>query len=553
MPNGDLSIRLQWVLTLALALVAAGLGYAGLSDYLGDPATAPEFRGAGSLDLVYYTAQLFVLDPAPIGRGPFPATLEWARFLAPATTLLAVVQTVARLFGDWIRTAYFRLRPGHDIVVGDGADAGLLARRLVADGRTVVLVGGALPVAHARRHGVLVVPGDPTDRETLVAAGVSRAGTVYALARLGATNAAVAVAVRAMSRRPVGVYAQVPDELLVTAMRSLWRGVGGSGGFRLDFFVPEDVAARVLLDDHPPVDGDGVVIVGFGLFPQAVLREIARRRRGTGAGLRVRVVTRNTEAVRAVRREFAAADVDVVPVGTMPGDIGPERVYVCYADADAVLGAGLGQQRAGIRNLVLCLRRLAELGEEDGLQHRRIFDDASGRLVMFGILDQAFAPGVGETVSGGRLRNSRTDRIARALHARYLRMDHGTTSSDARVPWEDLGPGYRADNYAQAADITAKLERIGARMVPLGPGFAPFGLDPGEVEVLAEREHVRWMDARRARAARPGAGPGILDHPDMLPWDALAEGRKKIDRDFVLALPEVLEEAGHQIVRDPPP
>lgn len=552
MPNGNLSTRLQWLLTLTLAVVAAVLGYVGLAEYLARPEAPVEFRGAGFPDLVYYTAQLFVLDPAPIGRGPFPVALEWARFLAPATTVLAVVQTVARLFGDWLRGASFRLRPGHVIVVGNGPDAALLARKLVAGGKKVVLVGTALPVEHARRHGMLIVPGDPTDRETLAAAGVQRAGAVYALAGLGATNAAVALAVRSMSRQPVGVYAQVRDDLLVTAMRSLWRGVAESRRFRLGFFVPEDVAARVLLDDHPPVDEDGVVIAGFGPFPQAVLREIARRRRGSAGWTRVRVVTRNTSTVLDVQDELASAGVDVVPVDTMPDDIGPELVYVCYTDADEVLSAGLGQQRAGIRNLVLCLRRLAELGE-DGLQGRRIFDDASGKLVMFGILDEAFSPGVAERDAGGRLRNARDDRIARALHARYLRMSHGSTSSPARVRWEHLDDRYRADNYAQAADIAPKLERIGARMVPLGPGFAPFGHLPGEVGMLAEQEHDRWMEARRRRAARAGTEPGILDHRDMVPWADLGEDRRQIDRDFVLALPEVLEEAGYQIVRDPTP
>lgn len=59
--------------------------------------------------------------------------------------------------------------------------------------------------------------------------------------------------------------------------------------------------------------------------------------------------------------------------------------------------------------------------------------------------------------------------------------------------------------------------------------------------MLAEHEHDRWMQARRGRA---GAEPGILVHRDMRPWADLGEDRRQIDRDVVLALPEVFEEAG---------
>ena len=544
-------VRVQWFVTLGLAALSAFLGYTGLAEYV---CASPEFCGAGPVDLAYYTAQLFVFDSAPVGAGPFPPALQVALFLAPLTTLLAVVLTVARLFRDWIRSERFRRSRGHVIVIGNEPSASLLARRLAAERTKVVLVGTALPAEHARRHKLLIVPGDPTDRETLDAAGVRRAGAVYALSPIGATNAKVALAVRSMREHPtatIGMYAQVGDDVLVAAMRSLWGRFPDTPQFDLGFFVLEDVAARVLLDVHPPVPEDGVVIAGFGAFPQAVLREIGRRHRGLPGRMRVRVVTANEATVTALQPDLDAAGVDLARVARMPEQVGRATVYICYADADEVLRAGLGQQRAGVEHVVMCLRHLSELDAE-GLHDQRIFDDTAARPVLFGILDEALSTGVRDTGSGERLRDARIDRLARALHARYLGMSHDAAPGPFQVPWGQLPGTVRVDNYAQAEHIVTKLAGIGARVVPLGPGFVPFAFRPGEVEALAEQEHERWTAAKEAQGFGWGPTRTDTEHPDMRSWTDLPEARRDIDRQFVRALPDVLAEAGFQIVRTPP-
>ena len=156
------------------------------------------------MDRVDYTLQLFVLDPAPFGTGPYGDRLDVARFLAPATTVLALVQTLARLFGDWIRSSWFRRARGHVIVIGDGLAPTELAKRLVRglelplrqrlfSGRNrVVLVGSGLPPEHARRHGVAYVGSSSVSCATVRALAIG-ATTVGCAASHASATALTAV------------------------------------------------------------------------------------------------------------------------------------------------------------------------------------------------------------------------------------------------------------------------------------------------------------------------------------------------------------------------
>ncbi len=541
MPSGARLLTRMWVLTLLLAAVAFGLGYAGFDGYLRGQ---PDFADTGVLDRVYYTLQLFVLDPTPFGTGPYSAPLDWARFLAPLTTVLALIQAVAQLFGDWLRTWQFRRAPAHVVVIGDGPAPVALAKRLVGPSRKdpkVVYVGSGVPPEHARRHGLLVVQGTGTDEVTLGAAGVGSAGTVYVMTPVGATNAAVAMAVRKLARGPVEIFLQIHDEDLVTALRARRTNLATVD---LEFFVLEAVAARVLLDRFRPVDDAGrprpVVISGFGAFPEAVLGELLRRWRQVAHPCSVTLVTKRPAAVQEFlarhRRADAHVTVDITDV--MPASAGAALVYACQVDADEVLRTGLSLVLAGAGTAVLCLGRRAELG--GALDGQQIFDNADGKLEVFGILDEAFADGA--------IKLDLVDRLGRALHARYLagRLCDGESlrSRPAVVAWHDLPESFREDNRRQAEHIRVMLAGIHARLVPEGPGFAPFGYAGGEVDALARLEHQHWWDAKIA------AGDV---HEDMKPWDELDPKAQGKNIDSVETMPEAVRDAGFQIVRDAQP
>jgi len=258
--NTDAATPLRlWMVTAGLSVIAALLGYVGLTDYLNKQ---PEYAGAEPFDRLYYTLQLFILSPTPLGPPPYGPMLSIAMYLAPLTTVLAVLQAVSAVFRARFAAWVLLRKRGHSVVVGAGPAAFVLARRL-AETRPTVLVGSRIGSDVASRDAVRIVDGDPTDEATLRAAGVRGAAQVFALDNSGAVNASVALLVRSLHHAGVAVYARADEGDLVAALRARRLGVDGHNGYRLDFFSIEDVAAvalpvlrhRILLNFQAEADG----------------------------------------------------------------------------------------------------------------------------------------------------------------------------------------------------------------------------------------------------------------------------------------------------------
>jgi len=510
-----------WFLTAGLSAIAAVLGFLGFGDYL---ARRPEFAGAGPLDRLYYTLQLFLLDPTPLDGPPYGPVLSIAMYLAPLTTVLAVLQAVSAVFRAQFAAWALRRVRGHSVVVGAGPPAFVLALRL-AETRPTVLVGSGIGSDVARRHGVRVVDGDPTDEATLRAAGTRGAAQVFALDSSGAVNAGVALLVRSLNRTGVSVYARADDWELVTALRARRLGVEGDLAYRLDFFSIEDVAAAALLDVHDRDRERDAVVVGSDRFARAVERELVRRRHRAGI----------PPADRVVRIDDESSATGC-----------PSTIYVSAVDPNEVLRRGLRLLLSGADRVVLCLGRRSAVA--DALE-QRLFDDVLGRLIVFGVLDAACDPKLLE-------RGALVEQLARALHAHYLlRYAGNTAAQESHVPWEELAERYRADNRAQAEHIGTKLAAINAVVVPAALELPPFTLSEGpdgEVETLARMEHERWVEVKRKAGVIYGEERTDRTHPDMLGWDeGLTDEAKEKDRMFVRGLPALLEAEDLAIVRLP--
>lgn len=145
------------------------------------------------------------------------------------------------------------------------------------------------------------------------------------------------------------------------------------------------------------------------------------------------------------------------------------------------------------------------------------------------------------------------DALARAIHDFYLqgRFDEGEKigARGSLAEWEDLPERFRDDNRLVADCYALKLRDIGARVVAgAGP---PMRIEAEELEELSRAEHDRWMGAklkdgwrhadRRDDAARL--------HPDIVPYDALSERVKDLDREQVRAITRMLSAAGQRALR----
>jgi hypothetical protein len=461
---------------------------------------------------------------------------------------------------------------GHSVVVGDDSVALVLARNLGkaigggdGEGKRVVLVSASdNMLIQARRYDMLTVRGDPTDVATLSAAGVARADELYACISQGTVNVAIALRAREIRRaakRPLAAFALVRDAELGVALRARRIGVGGDPRLRLDFFAVEGIAARRMFDKHPLALAGGrpvqVVISGFGRLGQAVLREVAYRRQLLPGSAPVKVVIRHAaeEEVTKVTDAFPVigdnCSITYDDAQALPGT-GEYMVYICLDGDDEALSEGLAMAHslASQRgHVVVCMREYdpfaGVLAARSGL-----VDDVMGRLSVFGVIQEACVP--------ANIRDDFTEQLARSIHSAYVAMESAKGATPATnpsmVPWEELPENLRQSNVAQAADIGAKMEEIGAIVVPESAAVPAFAFTKEETEHLAELEHQRWMREKLDAGwtyGQPRDNARKI-HPDLREWNDLSEPEKDKDRNAIRTLPATLLDAGYQILRLPP-
>lgn len=283
---------------LPVALWAAGTGLI---------ATVPTSAGAPA-DLVgagYQALRLFALDAAgfPLEPGSPGGLALWAVMLAaPLLTATAAADFVRR----HVLSAEVLARglSGHTVVCGLGNHGRVIARECARRGERVVVldtrpggVGAALDLGGAE---ALVLQGDMTERDAVLAAGVLRAGRVFLAAGDPLVNMEAARLVRALCQEQgtpaPRLYA------LVDECEDL-RPILGPMGLRQRDMVDQFAhAARCLVDEAAvraalAAMGEGtapahLVLVGFGRFGQAVLRALLQVEGLRGRPLRVELVDR---------------------------------------------------------------------------------------------------------------------------------------------------------------------------------------------------------------------------------------------------------------------
>jgi hypothetical protein len=151
--------------------------------------------------------------------------------------------------------------------------------------------------------------------------------------------------------------------------------------------------------------------------------------------------------------------------------------------------------------------------------------------------------------------DSLVERLARAIHEHYLavalRAGTGWGATRAMHPWHELADDLKAANRAQAVHIGTKLRAVGCVLAPNPIWGEPATFDAATTEFLAEMEHERWCAHMRSGGWQHGPvrDDTGMRHPDLVEWTELSGAVRQKDRDVVLALPEILGDAGFQIVR----
>ena len=536
------------------------------------------------LDALYRAITLFAFGgTAP---PPIPVTLQIARITAPLVTGYAALGTVLALTRAQARVLGIRLFiRNHVIICGLGETGGRLAASLVDHVPVVVIESdpSAAQIAGARLRGISVLGGDASDPALLRQAGIDRARTVVVACGSASVNVDVAAAAsRALTAKPRGRTLRVFADL---DNLDLWTSLAAEGStfgsqrpdFRLQFFNVMSIAGQLLVEREPPfgsgrIDEAHVLIVGLDELGEQLVLALARltaAERDDGATtLPVTFTGANAEAdlERLLRR-----------YPTLPGylRLGTRRLAIDSAEFQAGAAMLTGDGRPDITRAYVTLA-----DEADGLQAALALHSVPGTIgVPVTVVVADARAGVAEILGSDRGRLSQitafgaiseatsqrllllgvNELVARAQHAQWLRNMERTEGPAAAEnpnfkPWDQLSDEQQEFNRRFADDINAKLERIGAIVVPRplpDPAGERFAFSAAELEQLSRDEHERWVEQRR----RDGwtYGPQRDDarklHDGLKPYDELDEPTRDKDRDAVAQIPSTLAAAGFAIRR----
>jgi hypothetical protein len=145
---------------------------------------------------------------------------------------------------------------------------------------------------------------------------------------------------------------------------------------------------------------------------------------------------------------------------------------------------------------------------------------------------------------------------------------HSSLKSYAELPEDE-----KQQNRGNVQDIPTKLARVGYVMMPARSNEPPFDFPGSDLELLAEMEHERWMQAKIATGWRWAAKTDRAQklHADILLWRTLSdeeqvrlytpaeraaigpgelpEEEKDKDRSLVQGIPQILAKVGYTIVQ----
>lgn len=575
----------RWYPVLAVAgITALLLGFWGYWSF-GDGSHSAS-------DAVYGSVKLFLWGAALPPEPHIGVSLNIARFLAPLVAGWAAVIALMSLFRDRLQQMMIPLKRGHVVVCGVGYVGFEFLRKLHNAGYRAVVIeeNRANPqIDMCRGWGFPVIIGDGRLERTLEVAGVKRAARLLAVTADSTVNTEIVTRARRLAgeRRagPVRRWqmhnrfgpprlqclARIDDTDLCVLLRTAESNRDDDDS-ALDFFNIDEVGARLLLDRYPIDTGrpPHILVVHLGALGAELVLHAARKwhdERGDRlAPLRVSIVGDHAEeqvsslldkhpaleqvcdfscysaTVRDVDR-LSAIDRGRRARLTATGELDDlaepviSRVYVTEYRDERAVEAALNLRRAldPSVSVVVALSRayaIANLLEDESTA-------SSVNITVFKTLLETC--GV-ELVEGGSF-----EAIAHEIHRRYREMQ--PREGERPPPWSQLDLARRGSSRAQARHIGVKLRSIGCEITPLRDWHAKdFRFSQDELNRLTIMEHERWQREKEADGWTLGQFDATRkNHPDLVPWEELPADVADWDRQFVLAIPEMLAAVGLQI------
>jgi voltage-gated potassium channel Kch len=284
MKNSVQKERWDWFLLAAAGVVLFGLGVVGFDRY-----ASLHNQPSTFLDALYQALQLLAMNSGAVPP-PLPWELEVARFGIPLLTALAAIKAVLDLFQEQLRRLRLRTLQNHVVICGLSRKGYLLAGRLHAEGRVVVVIerdeeNGRLGTC--QMLGMYVLTGDATDPELLRKAGVARAAAVVAVCDDDGTNLEIALRAKPLAEKrqeiPLNCLVHIGEPQLCSLIREKETHLD-SKSFQLELFNTFEHGARLLLSSFPAWEENGpasqpavhLLVIGLGRLGENLVVHAAR-------------------------------------------------------------------------------------------------------------------------------------------------------------------------------------------------------------------------------------------------------------------------------------
>lgn len=540
------------------------------------------------LDCFYLALQLIPMNSGGISS-PIPLTLNVARFALPTIAAYAIFSLVWFAFRDKILSIRLRRLRGHVVICGLGHKGNYLARAYQSMNWQVVVIEKNLNNKNleAYRQEFLHSPvliADASDKVILQRAGISKAKLLLSTLGQDADNVCVADAAQKalescrgrLRRETIDCKIAVNDYKIWSLLRETeferQRDAKiGSEIFRLSYFNQRDSSARFLVNElhrkgyfNPAACGEQkqIGIIGLNNLAELVILHIARewsqifRIHDRKIILFVwdKDITRKIETmlnkypIVKYTCDFSSFYLDpdnplfktiTTPDCRVDGSVLPMPIYVCAEDQNACVNLSMTAMNAFRERYVDIV---ALLSKDKGLlfslnKYRGESGAAELRAVYL----------LQETCRPDMLDDGTHETLARSIHEVYsLHFAEG----GGYQSWENLADDKKEQNRDQARSIGDTLRTIGCGITPwIEYGKDIFRFTESEIEIMAEKEHERWMKMELRQGRTYGEEKSQTTHPCLVSWEELPEDQKQKDRETVCNFPMYLAKAGFQIYR----
>ncbi|MCX5891127.1 MAG: NAD-binding protein [Deltaproteobacteria bacterium] len=535
----------------------------------------------------YLALQLFHRQSVTV-PGALSSCLAAVKFLATAVTLYATAKALAVIFQRQIQLVGLKLTKNHVVICGLGDKGSLFTKAFYEDGYKVVGIDKDADnsrLEQFRDLGILILTGNATDSEILQKARVQKARYLVAVCGNDGDNAEIAVnasaLVAAAETKVLTCLVHITNPHLCNLLKEREIMAQRVDSFRMEFFNVYESGARQLLKEFPGFDESvgnfepHLLIVGLGAMGKSLTVHAATLWRIALGKSKKKLLITLVDKDADQKKEYLQLQYpqlndcwDLIPV-TLEIDSpqfyqakflrdGPGRglitmVYVCLDEDSRSLAAALVLfQHLRHEEVPIVVQLDHDAGLATLLQGEDSGAGGFANLHSFGLLDRKCKTDL--------LLYGTHEILARAIHQDYLwsQKNLGLTleSNPSLVTWDELPETLKESNRRQADDIGRKLTMVHCEMEPLMDWDAElFEFTPEEIEILARREHQRWLTEHinEGWTYDPGAkNPDRKTSPLLLDWDELPEDFKRRNRDETRRLPSFLAKAGFQIFRTGP-